>query len=140
MLSMVRWPAGGIPAGVVNDAFLSSMELFPSLASATGAELPQDVVLDGYDWWSTLRGESDSPRTTMFWKRQDRLGARVNNWKWVDMEGKSGGLFDLSKDIGEKHDLSQERPEILSMVKAKYDAWYQETMVEAEPRGPFKDF
>ena len=61
VLSMVRWPAGGIPAGVVNDAFLSSMELFPSLASVTGAELPQDVVLDGYDWWSTLRGESDSP-------------------------------------------------------------------------------
>lgn len=140
VLSLVRWPAGGVPAGKVNDAFLSSLELFPSLASVTGAELPKGVVLDGYDWWSTLRGETESPRTTMFWKRQDRLAARVNDWKWVDMEGKEGGLFDLSKDIGERNDLSMEHPEILAMVKAKFDAWYQETMIDAEPRGPFKDF
>lgn len=140
VLSMVRWPAGGIPAGVVNDAFLSSMELFPSLAAVTGAQLPEGVILDGYDWWSALRGESESPRTSLFWKRQDRLGARVNQWKWVDMEGKSGGLFDLSKDLGETHDLSKKRPEVLAMVKSKFDAWYQETMIDAEPRGPFKDF
>lgn len=140
VLSMVRWPAGGIPAGAVNDAFLSSMEIFPSLAAVTGASLPEGVVLDGYDWWPTLRGEAESPRTTMFWKRRNRLGARVNNWKWVDMEGKSGGLFDLSQDLGETHDLSKERPEVLKMVKAKYEAWYQKTMIDAEPRGPFKDF
>ena len=140
VLSLVRWPGGGIPAGVENDAFLSSMEIFPSLAAATGAELPQNVIIDGYNWWSTLRGETESPRKDLFWKRQNRLGARVGNWKWVDMEGKSGGLFDLSKDIGERIDLSEKRPEVLSMVKAKFDAWYQETMIDAEPRGPFKDF
>jgi arylsulfatase A len=140
VLSLVRWPGGGIPAGVENDAFLSSMEIFPSLAAATGAELPQNVIIDGYNWWSTLRGETESPRKDLFWKRQNRLGARVGNWKWVDMEGKSGGIFDLSKDIGERIDLSEKRPEVLSMVKAKFDAWYQETMIDAEPRGPFKDF
>ncbi|HIG27720.1 MAG TPA: N-acetylgalactosamine-6-sulfatase [Verrucomicrobiales bacterium] len=140
VISMIRWPAGGIPAGVVNDAFLSSLELFPSLAAVTGAELPKGVILDGYDWWSTLRGETESPRTEMFWKRKNRLAARVGSWKWVDMEGESGGLFDLSKDIGEKKDLSEERPEILVMIKSMFDDWYQETMIDAEPRGPFKDF
>jgi arylsulfatase A-like enzyme len=140
VLSMVRWPDGGIPAGVENDSFLSSMEIFPSLAAVTGAELPEDVILDGYNWWSTLRGESESPRTNLFWKRQTRLGARVGNWKWVDMEGKAGGLFDLSNDLGELNDLSEEQPEVLAMVKGKFDDWYQETMIDAEPRGPFKDF
>ena len=140
VLFMIRWPEGGIPAGAVSDAFLSSLELFPSLAAVTGAELPEGVVLDGYDWWSTLRGGTESPRTDMFWKRKNRLAARVENWKWVDMEGESGGLFDLSKDIGEQNDLSKERAEILAMVKSKFDAWYRETMIDAEPRGPFKDF
>jgi arylsulfatase A-like enzyme len=116
------------------------MEIFPSLAAVTGAELPEDVILDGYNWWSTLRGESESPRTNLFWKRQTRLGARVGNWKWVDMEGKAGGLFDLSNDLGELNDLSEEQPEVLAMVKGKFDDWYQETMIDAEPRGPFKDF
>mgnify|MGYP006104786879 CR=1 FL=1 len=140
VLSMVRWLGGNIPAGVENDAFLSSMEIFPSLASVTGADLPEGVILDGYDWWPTLRGETESPRKDLFWKRQTRLAARVGNWKWVDMEGKSGGLFDLSKDLGEQHDLSKERPEVLAMVKGRFDAWHQETMIDAEPRGPFKDF
>lgn len=140
VLSLVRWKAGGVPAGTVNDAFLSSLELFPSLAAAAGATLPGGVTLDGFDWWPCLRGESDSPRQSMFWKRQGRLGARVGHWKWVDMDGKSGGLYDLSADIGETKDLSAEKPDILARVKAQYDAWYRETMIEAEPRGPFKDF
>lgn len=140
VLSMIRWPAGGVPAGVTNDAFLTSMEIFPSLASATGAALPEGVKIDGYDWWDTLRGKAESPRTEMFWKRQDLLGARIGKWKWVDMGGESGGLFDLSVDIAEQNDLSKTEPEVLKMVKEKFAAWLHETMVEAEPRGPFKDF
>ncbi|WP_286765119.1 sulfatase-like hydrolase/transferase, partial [Rhodopirellula sp. UBA1907] len=55
---IVRWPAGKIPAGAVNDEFLTSLELLPSFASAAGLEPPADIVLDGFDWWPTLRGES----------------------------------------------------------------------------------
>ncbi len=140
VLSLVRWKAGGVRAGVENDAFLSSLEIFPSLAAATDATLPEGVVLDGHDWWPTLRGEAESPRTEMFWKRRDQRAARVGNWKWTDMGAGGGGLFDLSQDIGEQNDLSKEKPEILERVKTRYDAWYRETMIEAEPRGPFKDF
>ncbi len=135
---IIRWPAGQIPAGAVNDAFLSSLELFPSFAAATGSLTRADVVLDGYDWWSTLRGKTESPRDEMFWKRKDQLGARVRNWKWVSM-GESGGLFDLDNDIGETNDLSKERPEVLKMVKSRYDDWLAE-MENADPRGPFRDF
>ena len=140
VLALVRWPGGGIPAGMVNYEFLSSLEIFPSLAAVTAAELPKGVVLDGYNWWSTLRGESPSPRREMFWKRRNLKAARVGNWKWVDMGNKGGGLFDLSQDIGETKDLSTNKPEVLAMVKDKFDAWYRETMIEAEPRGPFKDY
>ena len=140
VLALVRWPGGGIPAGKVNDAFLSSLEIFPSLAAVTGAELPKGVVLDGYNWWSTLRGKDPSPRREMFWKRRNLKAAKVGNWKWVDMGEKGGGLFDLSKDIGETKDLSTQQPQVLAMVRKKFDAWYRETMIEAEPRGPFKDY
>lgn len=136
---LVRWPAGDVPAGQVSDEFLTSMELFPSLAAATGATLDPQIILDGFDWWPTLRGETPSPRKEMFWKRKDQLGARVGPWKWVDMSGKAGGLFNLESDIGEKHDLSAEKPEILKMVKERYANWLRE-MDAAEPRGPFRDF
>ena len=40
---IVRWP-GVVPAGLVCDEFLTSMEFFPSLAQAAGAPLPEGVA------------------------------------------------------------------------------------------------
>ena len=45
---LVRWPGGDVPEGAVNHEFLTSLEVFPSLASATGSALPAGVVLDGF--------------------------------------------------------------------------------------------
>ena len=67
----------------------------------------------------------------------DKCGWR---WKWVDMEEEGGGLFDLSDDLGERDDLSLQHPEVLKRLKQRFGEWYQETMFDAEPRGPFKDF
>jgi len=136
---LVRWTSGDVPAGTINDAFLSSLELVPSFAAATGHTLPQEIVFDGYDWWPTLRGEVKSPRTEMFWKRRNQLGARVENWKWTHMSNKQKGLFDLGDDISETNDLSKKNPEKLAELKAAFDSWLKE-MDKAERRGPFRDF
>ena len=136
---LVRWPAGKVKAGAVSDEFLSSLELFPSLASATGAELPKGVKLDGFDWWPVLRGEAKSQRKEMFWKRRNLIGVRVGKWKWVDMGERGGGLYNLEKDIGERKDVSEEYPEVMKLLKERYNNWWAE-MEAAEPRGPFRDF
>lgn len=136
---LVRWTGGGVPAGSTNDGFLSSLELVPSFAAACNHELPEDIVFDGYNWWSTLRGEAESPRTDMFWKRRDRTAARVGDWKWTVMGENQRGLFDLSKDIGESNDLSESHPEKLQELQKAFGHWLQE-MEDAEPRGPFRDF
>jgi len=136
---IVHWPAGGVPANSINHEFLSSLEILPSLMATCNAKVPAKIKLDGFDWWDVIRGSKPSPRQEMFWKRKDLIGVRVGCWKWVDMGGKSGGLFNLSTDIGENHDLSQSHPEILKMVKQRYQQWLTE-MEQAEPRGPFRDY
>ena len=136
---LVRWPAGGVPAGAVNDALLSSLEIFPSLLAAAGLPAPGGVALDGHDWWPTLTAGRPSPRTTMFWERRDQRAARVGDWKWVDMPGAGGGLFDLAADPGETTDLSAARPAVLARVRSAFAAWEAE-MAAAEPRGPFRDY
>ena len=135
---LVRWPAGRVPAGKVNDDFLTSLEILPSFAQAADAELSADITLDGFDWWPVIRGETKSPRTEMFWKRKDSIGVRVGNWKWVRM-GSKGGLFDLSNDVSESKDLSKDRPDILKQVQSRYENWLSQ-MEAAPPRGPFRDF
>ena len=134
---LVRWP-GVVPAKSVCDEFLSSMEIYPMLCNAAGIRSPKGVVLDGFDMTGVLAGKKTSQRREMFWKRQAHKAARVWNYKWVD-SARGSGLFDLSSDIGEQHDLSNEKPDMLKMVKSRFEAW-QKQMAEAEPRGPFKDF
>jgi len=135
---IVRWPAGRVPAGKASDEFLTSLELFPSFAEAADVKLKDDLVLDGFNWWPTLREAVPSPRQEMFWKRRGLIGARVGKWKWVVM-GKRGGLFNLESDVGEKHDLSQQCPDALKMVQERYANWLAE-MEAANPRGPFRDY
>jgi arylsulfatase A-like enzyme len=133
---IARWP-GRLPAGRVSDGFLTALELLPTFAKAAGAKLP-DVTLDGFDMLPVLAGEKPSPREEMFWQRRGDIGGRVGQWKWVQSE-KGDGLFDLSKDLGEKIDLSREQPDKLAMVKARYEKWRKE-MDDSEPRGPFRDY
>ncbi len=134
---LLRWP-GRVPAGVVSDEFLTALEIVPTLLAASGAPAPEGVKLDGFDMLPVLRGEMTSPREDMFWQRRADKAARVGKWKWVD-SGKGKGLFDLSRDIGEKNDLSNKKPEVLKMMRDRFTAWQAE-MDASEPRGPFRDF
>lgn len=136
---LVRWPDGNVPAGAVNDEFLSSLEILPSLLAATGNQKMEDIILDGHNWWPVICDGAESPRTEMFWQRKNLIGARVGNWKWTEMQSKGNGLYDLANDIGESKDLSKLHPDKLEMVKARYQNWLAE-MEAAEPRGPFRDY
>lgn len=134
---IARWP-GKLPAGKVTDEFLSSLELIPTLLAATDANAPEGVKLDGFDMMPVLRGDMKSPRTEMFWQRRGDKAARFQNWKWLE-SAKGQGLYDLSTDLSETHDLFQEKPDIAKMMQEKFAAWRKE-MDATEPRGPFRDY
>jgi arylsulfatase A-like enzyme len=134
---IMRWP-GKLPAGKVTDEFLTSLELVPTLLAATGAKAPDGVKLDGFDMLPVLQGEAKSSRREMFWQRRSDKAARFENWKWLE-SAKGKGLYDLSADLGEKNDLSKEKPEIAKMMQERFAAWRRE-MDATEPRGPFRDY
>ena len=134
---IVRWP-GKIPAGTTSDAFLTSLEVVPTLCAATGAAPPKGVVLDGFDMLPVLQGKKRLLRSEMFWQRKLDKGARVDHWKWVE-SSRGSGLFDLRHDLGERRDLSKEKPEVLKNVQARFTNWKKQ-MQAAAPRGPFRDF
>lgn len=134
---VAHWP-GVLPAGVVSDEFLTALEIFPTLLQAAGGSAPKELVLDGFDALPILEGSERSPRKEMYWQRRGDRAARVGDWKWVQ-SAKGGGLFDLSKDVGEQNDLSAQRPDQLAAVRSRFEAW-RKAMDEAEPRGPFRDY
>lgn len=134
---IIRWP-GRVPAGKTSDAFLTSLEILPTLLKSCQVKPPQDIILDGFDLLPVLQGETPSTRNTMFWQRRHDIGVRVGDWKWVN-SSRGSGLFNLKTDIGEQQDLSATHPEKLKELKQHFDRWKKQ-MNAAEPRGPFRDY
>ena len=134
---IVRYPAK-IRAGSVSSEFLTSMEIVPTMLQEIGINPPQKLILDGHDMMPVLAGGAKSPRTQMFWQRRADKAARVGDWKWVE-SARGNGLFDLSKDIAERNDLSKSHPVKLAEMKQHFTDWKRE-MEKAKPRGPFRDY
>ena len=134
---IIRWP-GRVPAGKTSDAFLTSLEILPTLLKSCQVKPPQDIILDGFDLLPVLQGETPSARNTMFWQRRHDIGVRVGDWKWVN-SSRGSGLFNLKTDIGEQQDLSATHPEKLKELKQHFARWKKQ-MNAAEPRGPFRDY
>ena len=134
---IIRWP-GRVPAGKTNDAFLTTLEILPTLLQASEVKPPKNIILDGFDLLPVLQGNKPSARNTMFWQRRHDKGARVGDWKWV-ASNRGSGLFNLRTDVGEQKDLSVTHPNKLEELKQHFARWKKQ-MDAAEPRGPFRDF
>jgi len=132
-----RWP-GEIPEGKVSDAMVSSMDLLPLFCDLTGMDVPSDRKIDGRNIADILRGKSkDSPHEYFYYYNGYNFQAiRKGKWKLhLPRERKDmpfwGGrlmdkqvlkkptLFNLEADIGEKHDVSAQHPEMVSALLKK---------------------
>lgn len=135
---IIKWPAK-ISGDQVIDNFLSSLEIFPTILSATSIDKPNNLILDGFDMMPVLTGENRKlERQEMYWEAREKIAARIGKWKMVDnVDAK--GLYDLSKDVSEETDLTDILPDKLAEINEKFNLWQAE-MANAEPRGPFKDY
>ncbi len=79
---LIRWP-GQIPAKSVSNEIFHQIDLFPTIASFVGAELPDDRIIDGVDQSNFLKGNSEkSSRDSMvIYIGNDLFGAKWRNWK-----------------------------------------------------------
>jgi arylsulfatase A len=111
----------------------------PTFLRVAGVQAPEHLVLDGYDILDHWMGQSDSsPRQEMHWEFRGQWAVRSGDWKLLGGQRVSG-LYDLSADIGEQHDLTDEHPEVVERLERQRASWRQQ-MEQAEPRRPFRDF
>lgn len=139
---IMRWP-GVIPAGTICSKLASSIDILPTLAMITGAELP-DKKIDGVSILSLMRDEkSAAPRHELYYYyEQNSLEAVQRDfWKLVlphkgrtyrDLKpgadgwpGKTGTetilspqLYDLRRDPGEWYDVAAFYPEKVRELQA----------------------
>ena len=135
---IITWPKK-IPNGKVTDEFVSTLDLFPTLAKISNSKIPTGIKTDGIDISEFLLdpdAKTLAERPFYFYARNGELEAiRLGEWKLhlkksIGWNEKSEGefqaaLYNLNLDIGEKDNVATHHPEIvtkLSELATAFDA------------------
>jgi arylsulfatase A-like enzyme len=116
---LVQWK-GTLPAGKTYDRPVIQLDFHPTALAAAGVEA-KNASFDGVNLLPHLTGEvSAPPHDTLYWRFGQQMAIRHGNYKLVKAVGiDSPQLFDLAADIGEKHDLTSQKPEIVKDLQAR---------------------
>ncbi len=136
---IVKWP-GKIPAGTQTDKICSTIDILPTIAAITGAQLPKHKI-DGVNLLPLWKNEKDAnPRNHFYmYYHYDLIAVREGDWKlsfpheyrsYKDNEpGKDGfpgptkrvksglELYNLKTDISETKNVIEQHPEIVERLK-----------------------
>ncbi|MCA9071809.1 MAG: sulfatase-like hydrolase/transferase, partial [Planctomycetaceae bacterium] len=156
---IVRWP-GKVQAGSESDQPVCGVDLLPTLCGLTGAEIPQDRVIDGTDLRPLFSGESIRRNKPLYWQFHyansgPQVAMREGDWKLVGytdgprfrgtadlteeaMEHinsahlKSFELYNLKNDIGETTDLAAKEPARVNEMSKRMN----EMLLEIQKENP----
>ena len=132
---IVRWPGVVTPNSVL-DGMTSSLDVFPTACAAAGIDLPDAVELDGVNLLPFLSGKVDgAPHDALFWSNGPNVAVRKGHWKLVKSYD-NVWLFDLSQDLGEKHNLAEANPDIVNQLEMELKQWKAQMAKPAWPSKP----
>ena len=125
----VMWGPGRIPAGTSTDAFTTTMDLLPTIATIVGVPIPEKNKIDGVDISQTLTSDSTPRNELIFYSSNGELeGIRIGDWKYLEITKKNRKqktsktktfLFDLADNIGETKNLLESHSEKAAQLKAR---------------------
>lgn len=124
---------GTIPQGEVRGQMATGCDWFPTIAELCGVPLPEKH----YDGKSLLplltQADAASPHDHFFWLlgrgKNAQWAVRQGDWKLLgnatdksdrkqDLQVDSRFLVDLNQDIGERHNLAEEHPQVVAKLEA----------------------
>ena len=123
--TILRLP-GVIPADEKRNMPGIAMDLTATILSAAGIDDPV-ASLDGIDLIPYLRNAQSPPVRQFFWRADfydfgKQRAIREGNWKYIE-HGNTQFLFDLSVDIGERHNSFNKHPAVVERLREDLDAW-----------------
>jgi arylsulfatase A-like enzyme len=119
---IVTWPVR-VAAGGEYEKPVSLMDIFPTVvAAARGGEF-ESAVLDGVNLLPFLFGAEALPHPYLFFSTRPSWAAvKADQWKLYQTGGKTE-LYNLDADIGERHNVAKQNPELVSWLKSRIASW-----------------
>ncbi len=132
--AIANWP-GKFQAGQISDLTAMGADLLPTLAAIGGANLPDDIQLDGINLLPHLVEQAKLPQRSMFWAHGNRLAIRKGEFKLVtNTNFANPSLFNLSADLGEKQNLSEDHPELVQELLQELKLWHADVNAGVQRR------
>ena len=131
----MQWK-GTVPSRQTIHTPVSSLDLLPTSLAAAGALVPEP--LDGINLLPLLVKGEKLPERTLYWRfpfpswqSNTWWAVRRGDWKLMyenppgGFTGEKGklGLFHITEDIHEDHDVSEQYPEMRQHLQAEFDTW-----------------
>ncbi|KAH7028199.1 alkaline-phosphatase-like protein [Microdochium trichocladiopsis] len=114
---MIRWP-GKVPQGVTSNDIVHVTDIFSTIISIAGAQVPQDRPIDGVDQTAFFQNPNNtkSPRDGfLFYIKNDLRAVKWRDWKlhfyWEPKVNEGQGklespyLFNVTRDPKEESDV-----------------------------------
>ncbi|MCB1275108.1 sulfatase [Prosthecobacter sp.] len=137
---IVRWP-GKVKPGTMNETPVISTDCYPTLLEVASLPPTENHTLDGKSLLPLLTQSPGFERDTLYFHypnyafhQKNRLGSAIREgaFKLIrNYDDDSLELYDLSNDIGEKHNLAAQSLEQTQRMAGKLDAWLRE--MDARP-------
>lgn len=125
---IVRWP-GKIKSGTVSEERIYTYDFLPTFAEAAGIDtLPEN--LDGISFLATLLEQAPLAERPHYWHyphyHQGMPGSSIldGDYKLIEFfHDNRIELYNLSEDLGERHNLVEEEPAKALELLQKLNAW-----------------
>jgi arylsulfatase A len=138
---IIRWP-GRVKAGSVSGEPVNGTDVLPSLCSMAGVKLPADRVIDGVNILPVFKGRKLERKIPMYWRfdkapsKPFTVAMRDGDWKILaDDKMTTFALYNLRRDIGEKHNLVDIEAQRFVQMKKKLMKLHAEIDAEG-PKWP----
>ena len=136
VVSLMRWP-GRIPSASTMDQIMTVMDVFPTLADASGVPMGSTFPLDGSTLWPAISRGAEAPREDyVFFASETPIYGHFNltvfndDWKLVQEVDQdqltttvTAHLFRISDDPYEYNNLAAQYPEVVRDLGERIRQW-----------------
>ena len=130
---LFHWP-GLTQSGAKNRSIVHSTDLFPTLVEIAGDNPSRFEDLDGVSLAPIIRNNSILRRGDPIfgYRAYEDLYASVRDEDWKLLAYRSGllKLYNIARDDGERADVAQEYPEVVTELRNQLASWEREMDVD----------
>jgi arylsulfatase len=122
----IRWPNGGLKHGSDINELTTCQDILPTVIELCQLGTPANAGFDGVSLASLLRGTKKTLSDRMI---VVQYGIDISKWKAVLMWKKwrlvnGTELYNISNDPGQKQNVADKYPQIVTKMRDHYERWY----------------